>query len=491
MRRVVFQARPQRHARGARGVAGGVLCGPSNVEHLQVGPLVEHSAQVVNRNLPDAAHVEASLAPGLHAAAQVAAHRLVTDAREPHDRFVNLLAPFGDDDYRRAERDERARPRGELPAQSDVESAGDVTRAELRGRAHVEHDVPEVRVGRDLLGHERRGVLDFGERRRALAVDCRVGGKVRGGFRKVSRHHPDELVLRHRRERVVEAALLADGRRSLLRDVAPAHRACAVRGPDLDRVVELQKFSVQALVQHRRHHLRRVAARAREVGPSNVADEERVARQNLLRLRRDFRVNDDDGDAFGRVPRRFEKAQDDFPDLDLVAIVHRKVLEARARLRAEDDLRARARREFPVPAHEVCVQVRLDDVLDFQPSRLCLGDVLVNVALRVNDRGLAFRADEIGGVRETSEVKLFEVHEETPVRLAVRPGDFPRANFIPSGRLRAIIGAANDAARRASHTSVEYCLQIHSGAALFLLLTPRGVSFACTWGRYSVQIANR
>ena len=205
---------------------------------------------------------------------------------------------------------------------------------------------------------------------------------------------------------------------------------------------------MQTLVQHRRHELRRVAARAREVWAAHVADEKRVARQNLLRLRRDFRVNDDDGDAFGRVPRRFEKAQDDFPDLYLVAVAHRKVLEARARLRAEDDLRARARREFTVAAHEVCVQVRLNDVLDFQPSRLCLGDVLVNVALRVNDRGLAFRADEIGGVREASEVELFEVHVETPVRLAVRPGDFPRANSIPPRRLRAIIGGASDAARR-------------------------------------------
>jgi hypothetical protein len=47
--------------------------------------------------------------------------------------------------------------------------------------------------------------------------------------------------------------------------------------------------------------------------------------------------------------------------------------------------------------------------------------VLINVALRVNDRGLAFGADEVRGVRETSEVELLEVHFlKTPVERGVR-----------------------------------------------------------------------
>jgi hypothetical protein len=51
-----------------------------------------------------------------------------------------------------------------------------------------------------------------------------------------------------------------------------------VRRIDFDAVVELQEFSVQAVVEHRGHHLRRIATRSCQVGPPDVADEERVAR---------------------------------------------------------------------------------------------------------------------------------------------------------------------------------------------------------------------
>src|SRR5207253_949678 len=106
-------------------------------------------------------------------------------------------------------------------------------------------------------------------------------------------------------------------------------------------------------------------------------------------------VYDDDGDALGRVAGCFEYAQDDFADVKLVAVAHDTVGKARVGTLAEDYLRAGARGEFAVTAHEVRVKVRLDDVLYLEPLRRGFRDVLVNVALRVNDRGLASLADEV------------------------------------------------------------------------------------------------
>ena len=46
-------------------------------------------------------------------------------------------------------------------------------------------------------------------------------------------------------------------------------------------------------------------------------------------------------------------------------------------------------------ADEIRVQVRLDDVLDLETLRRAFGDVLVNVALRIDDRRLAVRTDQV------------------------------------------------------------------------------------------------
>ncbi len=48
--------------------------------------------------------------------------------------------------------------------------------------------------------------------------------------------------------------------------------------------------------------------------------------------------------------------------------------------------------------------------LIFSPRRFGLRDVLVHVALRIDDRRLARGADQVRGVREAAEVELFEVH---------------------------------------------------------------------------------
>ena len=63
-----------------------------------------------------------------------------------------------------------------------------------------------------------------------------------------------------------------------------------------------------------------------------------------------------------------------------------------------------------VAAHEVGVEVGLDDVLDGEAVRTGLLQVLLDVALGIDDRGLALGADEVRRVGETPKIELLEVH---------------------------------------------------------------------------------
>ena len=58
---------------------------------------------------------------------------------------------------------------------------------------------------------------------------------------------------------------------------------------NFNSVVQLQELLVQTVVHHRGHQLRRKALAAGEIRAAHVADEERVAGQDLLRLIRRFR----------------------------------------------------------------------------------------------------------------------------------------------------------------------------------------------------------
>ena len=61
----------------------------------------------------------------------------------------------------------------------------------------------------------------------------------------------------------------------------------------------------------------------------------------------------------------------------------------RASFPAKHDLRAGARRQLAMAADEIRMQVRLDHILDLEPLRLSLVDVLVHIALRIDHRRLA------------------------------------------------------------------------------------------------------
>ena len=184
-------------------------------------------------------------------------------------------------------------------------------------------------------------------------------------------------------------------------------------GIDLHGVRKPEQLLVKRVVQQAGHDLGCRVLGPDEVGPAHVADEEGVACEGHARLRRDLRVDHQDRHALGRVAGRLQEAQDDLAEADLVAVLDGQVRDQRLRLAAEDDRGARAGRQLAVPAHEVGVQMRLDDVLDAQPLALGLGQVFVHVPPGVHHGGPPVRSHQVGGVSQTAQIELLEIHRPT------------------------------------------------------------------------------
>ena len=151
-------------------------------------------------------------------------------------------------------------------------------------------------------------------------------------------------------------------------------------------VGQRQDLVVQGVVQPRRQVVGGDPHRAQEVGPADVADEERVAGEdrlgNAVALRE---VQRQDRDPLGRVPRGLHDREARIAELDHVAVLERRELVLRARPCAEEDPRSDPIAELQVTRDEVGVEVREQDVLDRGALRLGVLDVLVDVALRVDD----------------------------------------------------------------------------------------------------------
>ena len=85
--------------------------------------------------------------------------------------------------------------------------------------------------------------------------------------------------------------------------------------------------------------------------------------------------------------------------------------------------------QLEVTGQEVGVEVRLQHLHDRQPVRLGVGEVLGDVALRIDDDGPTRRgvADQVARVGETAEVVLAEEHvDRAPVGVVHRLQLYPQ-----------------------------------------------------------------
>src|SRR6266568_4314802 len=125
-------------------------------------------------------------------------------------------------------------------------------------------------------------------------------------------------------------------------------------------------------------------------------------------------IGDDQADALGSMPRCFQDADRRLPKVELKSILHRDVRKLRSGLRAHVDGRTGAGCQFPVAGNKVGVQVTLKNVPDGDSVISSGLQVQLDVALRIDYHRFTFRSQEVGSMRQTSQIELFEIHGSPP-----------------------------------------------------------------------------
>ena len=130
---------------------------------------------------------------------------------------------------------------------------------------------------------------------------------------------------------------------------------------DLDAVGKHHESLGQASVEIRRRRL------ASKVRATDIADEERIAREHEPWLATAGEIRHEDRDAVRRVPRRVEDLEADRPDGQLVSVLDRRIGVGRLRCGVDTDAGAALGRQGLGTGHVVGVHVGLDDLCDRQP----------------------------------------------------------------------------------------------------------------------------
>src|ERR1700681_2317330 len=77
---------------------------------------------------------------------------------------------------------------------------------------------------------------------------------------------------------------------------------------------------------------------------------------------------------------------------------------------AKNYFSAGSRGQLAMPADKISVKVSFYYVFDLEILRGGFIEILVDIALRIDDHGFAIRTNQIRSMSETIEIKLFEVH---------------------------------------------------------------------------------
>ena len=166
-----------------------------------------------------------------------------------------------------------------------------------------------------------------------------------------------------------------------------------------------------------------LAASDREIGPCDVAHEQRVAGQEHPGIVGALEIGDRDAAVLGPVARGVEHLERHLSEHDAIAVLDRveRILGAAERMRR--DPRAERGGQDTVAGHVVRVRVRLDHT--HQPQPVAVADVehRLHVQRRVDDDRLldVLAADHVRGTAEIVRQDLLENH---PARILQRAPNF-------------------------------------------------------------------
>ena len=197
------------------------------------------------------------------------------------------------------------------------------------------------------------------------------------------------------------------------------------RGPELDLVVEWQ----QALVQGAEHRGRALARLHRQVGPGDVADEQRVAAEQRPGVAATAGVAQQEGGVLGPVPGRVHGL-----DREVAQLQHPAVAEGLVRVLGpgqlvDVDRRPGRPRQPPVPGDVVGVVVGLQHVPDPHPVQPRQPPVGLDVPLRIDRRRRRRFPGRRPGRRRSrdprglSDGRAWSLGKRSRFRLARKPGE--------------------------------------------------------------------
>ena len=304
---------------------------------------------------------------------------------------------------------------------SPSNSRGERPSIERGARVHeFSHARGRVRLDLRRLREERPSVqLDH-------ALEVR---RLRG---QVTRQLADEIAFVGQFRQAVVAALEPDRRAGLLAHPGTAAQGAAdVAGPDLGEVVQRKQPAQRA-----EKRMRALLRLHRQIGTSEVADEERVAGDREPGFVAAAGVRDQEGHVLRAMARRGERRDPHVPEGDDVAVGERVVGVLDSRFGRHVD-RGAGRLDQPSMAGDmVGVVVGLEDVANREAVLLGQLEVVGDVPLRIDHRRLSVRRHDIGGAAEIVVEHLAEEHS------AMVSGRRPSEDFGSTSRFGIFLGSA-------------------------------------------------
>jgi len=170
---------------------------------------------------------------------------------------------------------------------------------------------------------------------------------------------------------------------------------------------------VHRIEEHAAKLVGRPSQRRAKIGASYVADKQSVPGEYGMRLGiAGVQIVNHDGDRFWSVAWRFERLQADASQFDSVAVVKRSEGVSRFRRGAQIDFCAHAITEFQMPSDKVSVEMSQEYVLDLERVFGGERNVLVGVALRINDGccPCLLISNNVGSVSQARQIELLEDH---------------------------------------------------------------------------------